>query len=37
MSYFYGVQIETWCYYRDEERISIIKSWRQEGHTANEN
>jgi len=27
----YVVQIETWCYNQDEERISIFKSWRQKG------
>jgi len=28
----YMLQIETWCYHQGEERISIIQSWRQEGH-----
>jgi len=33
----YMMQIETWCYYQGEERISIIKSWGQERHPVNEN
>jgi len=31
------VQIEFWCYHQGEERISIIKSWSQEGQPGNEN
>jgi len=30
----YMVQIETWCYHQNQERISIIKSWHQERHSA---
>jgi len=34
---FYLQHVEVWCYHWGEERISIIKSWRQEGHLVNGN
>jgi len=33
----YVMQIKTWCFHQGEEWISIIKHWRQEGHSVNRN
>jgi len=33
----YLVQIKTWCYHHGEERISIMKSWRQKENPVNGN
>jgi len=31
------VQVESRCYHQGKKQISIIKSWRQEGHPVNGN